>query len=74
MGRPKVYASPAARKAASRQRIRAAEGKPAVLTAAEQRALDRKADAAVVGEIRRILIAKGRTDLADKMYPDGHRA
>jgi hypothetical protein len=74
MGRPRLYESPAARKAAHRNRQRIAAGKPAVLSAAEQRAADRLTDAANVADIRAMLIRRGRADLAEKMYPQGHRA
>lgn len=66
------------RKAAHRARVRAAEGKPPVMTVEEQRALDRKADVALIAAIRASLVKRGALALADKLYPlrDGraHRA
>ena len=63
----------AQRKRASRQRQRLAAGKPAVLTPEQQREQDRREDAGVVSSIRAMLVKRGRADLADRMYPQGHR-
>ena len=56
MGRQRVYESAAARKAAHRARVRAEQGKPAVLTPNERRAADRAERAATLSAIRRELI------------------
>jgi hypothetical protein len=62
------------RKRFSRAKKRQEAGLAPVLTATEQRAEDRVQDNALVSSLRAMLIAKGRTDLADKLYPNGHRA
>ena len=73
MGRHKVYATDVDRKRAHRARIRQAAGLPAVLTPEQQRAADRAADTATISDIRAMLVKRGRADLAEKMYPQGHR-
>jgi len=57
------------RKAAHRARVRAEQGKPPVITPDEQRALDRKADNAVIATIRAALFRRGAVALADRLYP-----
>ena len=74
MGRPKIYDSPAARKAAHRARQRKEAGLAPVISPEQQREIDRVEDAKVVLSIRRMLIARGAVELADRLYPSGHRA
>ena len=80
MGRPRKYLGGTEaersrlRKQAHRARVRAANNLPPVLSPAEQRAADRREVAANVADIRNLLIKRGRTDLAEKMYPSGRRA
>ena len=79
MGRKRVYEGETEaersrlRKAAHRARVREAQGLPPVLSLDEQREQDRREDAGGVSSIRAMLVKRGRADLAEKMYPQGHR-
>jgi hypothetical protein len=56
MGRHRVYENAAARKAAHRARVRAEQGKPAILTPTQRRAALAAERAATLAAIRRELI------------------
>ena len=73
MGRNRKFATDVERKRSWRAAQRQKQGLPPVLSLDEQREQDRREDAGVVSSIRAMLVKRGRADLADRMYPQGHR-